>query len=74
MKRRKEFFRRPWWLIMSLGLLMTLPQISRAQLGTWERIELEGGGVAEDQQLLSHEDEDDAENVLWSACMIWNEI
>jgi hypothetical protein len=58
---------------MAFAAMMLLrPQMSAAQ--TWIRLPIDGGGVAEDQQLLCHDDEDDAEDVLWSACMIWNEL
>ena len=69
MKRRKEFFGKPCWLIMSLGLLMSLPQISRAQLGQWTRFGLDGGGVAHDVQLLRHDDASPVNNELWSVSM-----
>ena len=68
MKRRKEFFGKSWWLIMSLGLLMSLPQISRAQLGPWTRFGLDGGGVAHDVQLVRHATDVD-NNELWSVSM-----
>ncbi|HEX7344029.1 MAG TPA: hypothetical protein VF398_07180 [bacterium] len=69
MKRLKEFFGKSWRLIMSLGLLMSLPQISRAQLGQWTRFGLDGGGVAHDVQLLRHDDASPVNDQLWSVSM-----
>jgi hypothetical protein len=62
-----------------MAMLLSYPKMSSAQ--TWIRQPIDGGGVAEDQQLLCHDVETDAENVLWSACMEggvfrseWNDV
>ncbi len=57
-------FRGPFCALLLLTWLA-----GKSAADPWVRLGLPGGGVAENQQLLLHDEGSIASNELWSACM-----
>lgn len=51
-------------LLLVFSLCFALPVFAQ----NWERLELAGGGVAEDVQLVYHDSTNDSWDQVWSAC------
>ncbi len=53
------------WIILLAALLLA----GGRAVGQWHALELEGGGVAHDLQLVYHDNPNDARDQVWAACM-----
>lgn len=68
MKRQNLFISGALSVILLWGLISLAARPSYAQ-SPWQRIGLEGGGVAEDIQYLCHDGATETNYEVWSACM-----